>query len=44
VAVVSAVSQQMLTRLDLAVVKLVITKPFDVDEFAKAVVKICRED
>jgi len=44
VAVVSAVSQQMLMRLDLDVVKLVIPKPFDVDEFTKAVVKICRED
>jgi DNA-binding response OmpR family regulator len=44
VAVVSAVSQPMLTRLDLDVVKLVITKPFDVDEFTKAVLKICRED
>ena len=44
VAVVSAVSQQMLTRLDLDVVKLVITKPFDVDEFTKAVVKLCREE
>jgi two-component system response regulator ResD len=44
VAVVSAVSQQMLARLDLDVVKLVITKPFDVDEFTKAVVKICREE
>jgi DNA-binding response OmpR family regulator len=44
VAVVSAVSQQMLTRLDLDVVKLVITKPFDVDEFTKAVVKLCQEE
>jgi two-component system response regulator ResD len=44
VAVVSAVSQQMLARLDLDVVKLVIAKPFDVDEFTKAVVKICREE
>ena len=44
VAVVSAVSQQMLMRLDLDVVKLVIPKPFDVDEFTKAIVKICREE
>ena len=43
VAVVSAVSQQALTRLDLDVVKLVITKPFDVDEFTKAILAICRE-
>ena len=40
VAVVSAVSQQALTRLDLDVVKLVISKPFDVDEFTKAVVAL----
>jgi len=43
VVVVSAVSQQMLMRVDLDVVKLVITKPFDVDEFTKAVVKLCQE-
>jgi DNA-binding response OmpR family regulator len=43
IAVVSAVSQQALTRLDLDVVKLVITKPFDVDEFTKAILEICRE-
>lgn len=43
VAVVSAVSQQALTKLDLDVVKLVISKPFDVDEFTKAIVGICRE-
>lgn len=43
VAVVSAVSQQALTRLDLDIVKLVIAKPFDVDEFSKAVVALCRE-
>jgi DNA-binding response OmpR family regulator len=41
VAVVSAVSQQALTRLDLDVVKLVISKPFDVDEFTKAVLALC---
>ena len=43
VAVVSAVSQQALTRLDLDVVKLVISKPFDVDEFTKAILALCTE-
>lgn len=43
VAVVSAVSQQALTRLDLDVVKLVISKPFDVDEFTKAILALCAE-
>ena len=43
VAVVSAVSQQALTTLDLDVVKLVISKPFDVDEFTKAILKLCEE-
>lgn len=43
VAVVSAVSQQALSNLDLDVVKLVISKPFDVDEFTKAVLKLCEE-
>jgi DNA-binding response OmpR family regulator len=43
VAVVSAVSQQALTRLDLDIVKLVISKPFDVDEFTKAVLTLCAE-
>jgi DNA-binding response OmpR family regulator len=43
VAVVSAVSQQALTKLDLDVVKVVISKPFDVDEFTKAVLTLCRE-
>ena len=43
VAVVSAVSQEALTRLDLDIVKLVIAKPFDVDEFTKAIVGLCRE-
>lgn len=43
VAVVSAVSQQALTKLDLDIVKLVIAKPFDVDEFTKAIVDLCRE-
>jgi DNA-binding response OmpR family regulator len=43
VAVVSAVSQQALTNLDLDIVKLVISKPFDVDEFTKAVLALCAE-
>jgi DNA-binding response OmpR family regulator len=43
VAVVSAVSQQALVDLDLDVVKLVISKPFDVDEFTKGVVALCNE-
>lgn len=43
VAVVSAVSQQALTRLDLDVVKLVISKPFDVDEFTKAILTLCAD-
>ncbi|HJT18233.1 MAG TPA: response regulator [Thermoanaerobaculia bacterium] len=41
IAVVSAVSHQALTNLDLDVVKLVISKPFDVDEFTKAIVQLC---
>lgn len=44
VAVVSAVSQQALTKLDLDVVKLVISKPFDVDEFTKAILALCDEN
>jgi DNA-binding response OmpR family regulator len=44
VAVVSAVSHQALTNLDLDVVKLVISKPFDVDEFTKAIVNLCCEN
>lgn len=43
VAVVSAVSQQALTKLDLDVVKVVISKPFDVDEFTKAILTLCEE-
>jgi len=43
VVVVSAVSHQALTKLDLDVVKLVISKPFDVDEFTKAVYSLCCE-
>ena len=41
VAVVSAVSHQALTKLDLDVVKLVISKPFDVEEFTKSIVSLC---
>jgi len=43
IAVVSAVSHQALTKLDLDVVKLVISKPFDVDEFTSAVLELCCE-
>ncbi|HEX8155340.1 MAG TPA: response regulator, partial [Thermoanaerobaculia bacterium] len=43
VAVVSAVSQQALTKLDLDVVKLVISKPFDVDEFTKGILEVCED-
>ncbi len=43
VAVVSAVSQQALTKLDLDVVKLVISKPFDVEEFTKAILGLCHD-
>lgn len=43
IVVVSAVSQQALTRLDLDVVKLVISKPFDVEDFTKAVLNLCAE-
>lgn len=43
VAVVSAVSQQALTQLDLDIVKLVISKPFDVDELTKGVLALCAE-
>jgi DNA-binding response OmpR family regulator len=42
VAVVSAVSQHSLAHLDLDVVRLVITKPFDVDELTQAVIGLCR--
>ena len=43
VAVVSAVSQQALSKLDLDIVKLVISKPFDVDEFTKSILALCAE-
>ncbi|MEA2162239.1 MAG: hypothetical protein QOK37_366 [Thermoanaerobaculia bacterium] len=42
VVVMSAVSQQSLTKLDRDIVKLVISKPFDVGEFTTAVVGLCR--
>ena len=41
VAVVSAVSAQALTKLDTVIVKLVISKPFDVDEFTSKIVALC---
>ncbi len=41
IAVASAVSHQALTKLDLDVVKMVISKPFDVDEFTKAIIALC---
>jgi DNA-binding response OmpR family regulator len=44
IAVLSAVSHQALTKLDLDVVKLVISKPFDVDEFTKAIYALCCEN
>jgi DNA-binding response OmpR family regulator len=43
VVVVSAVSQQALSKLDLEVVKMVISKPFDVTEFTEAIESICGE-
>jgi DNA-binding response OmpR family regulator len=43
IAVVSAVSQQALTNLDLDLVKVVISKPFDVDEFTKAIMALVQE-
>ena|ERR1700760_156802 len=42
VAVVSAVSQQALTKLDPDVVKLVISKPFDVHELSKSITALCK--
>ena len=41
VAVVSAVSAQALTKLDTKIVKLVISKPFDVEEFTSKIVSLC---
>ena len=41
VVVVSAVSHQALTKLDTDIVKLVIPKPFDVEEFTTKIVALC---
>ncbi len=41
VVVVSAVSHQALTKLDTEIVKLVISKPFDVEEFASSIFELC---
>jgi len=41
VAVVSAVSQQALAKLDPAIVKIVISKPFDAFEFTKKIEALC---
>src|SRR5438445_12663753 len=41
VAVVSAVSQQALSKLDPDVVKLIIAKPFDVHEFTEGIARLC---
>jgi DNA-binding response OmpR family regulator len=43
VVVVSAVSQQALARLDTEVVKMVISKPFDVHDFTEKIAAACRE-
>ena len=42
VVVVSAVSQQALKNLDYDVVKLVISKPFDVHEFTEKIAALCQ--
>ena len=41
VAVVSAVSHQALTKLDTGIVKLVISKPFDVEDFTTRILALC---
>lgn len=41
VAVVSAVSQQALSKLDFGIVRLVISKPFDVEEFTRSILGLC---
>ena len=43
VVVVSAVSQQALKSLDYDVVKLVISKPFDVHEFTEKIAALCEQ-
>ena len=42
VVVVSAVSQQALKNLDFDVVKVVISKPFDVHEFTSKIIELCQ--
>ena len=42
VVVVSAVSQQALKNLDFDVVKVVISKPFDVHEFTSKIIEFCQ--
>jgi DNA-binding response OmpR family regulator len=44
VVVVSAVSQQALSQLDYDIVKLVISKPFDVHEFIQKITALCETD
>src|ERR1041384_7545675 len=41
IAVVSAVSQRMMRDFDPAIVKAVVTKPFDVDKFVETVRQLC---
>ena len=41
IVVVSAASQRALAQVDQDVVTVVLAKPFDVDEFVTAVVKLC---
>jgi len=43
IAVIESQPPQPLTRLDLDIVKVVISKPFDVDEFTKAVLQLCAD-
>jgi hypothetical protein len=44
VAVVSAVSERALIRLDLDLFMLVVSKVFDVDKRTKGVVGLCRQE
>jgi DNA-binding response OmpR family regulator len=41
IAVVSAVSQRAMPKLDPSVVKAVVAKPFDVDKFVEVVRELC---
>ena len=41
VVVVSAVSQQALAQLDFDIVKVVISKPFDVHDFTQRIIALC---